>query len=114
MLQVKVSYLCKKEFSTDDDNKKYYEVRDHSHSTGKYRRAAHNVCNLRYKALKDIVLFHNSSEYDCHFIIKELAEESEGQFECLEENTEKYINFSVPIKKELENNKKNHTQDKVY
>ena len=38
-------------------------------------------------------------------IIKELAEEFEGQFKCLGENTEKYMNFSVPIKKELENGK---------
>ena len=29
----------------------------------------------------------------------------EGQFECLGEITEKYINFSVPIKKELDNGK---------
>ena len=29
-----------------------------------------------------------------------MAEKFKGQFECLGENTEKYINFSVPIKKE--------------
>ena len=29
----------------------------------------------------------------------------EGKFECLGENTEKYITFTVPIKKELDNNK---------
>ena len=50
-------------------------------------------------------MFHNGSTYDYHFIIKELAEESEGQFEYLGENTEKYITFSVPIKKELDNGK---------
>ena len=33
-----------------------------------------------------------------------LAEESEGQFKCLIKNTEK-CNFSVQIKKELENGK---------
>ena len=33
--------------------------------------------------------FYNGSSYDHHFIIKELANESEGHFECLEENTEK-------------------------
>ena len=27
-------------------------------------------------------------------------EEFEGEFECLGENTEKYITFSVPLKKE--------------
>ena len=34
-------------------------------------------------------------------IIKDLAEEFEEEFECLGENTEKYITFSVPIKKEI-------------
>ena len=34
----KVCYICKKRFSTDnDDNKKYHKVRDHCHYTGKYR-----------------------------------------------------------------------------
>ena len=28
------------------------------------------------------VMFHDGSRYDYHFIIKELAEESEGQCEC--------------------------------
>ena len=56
-------------------------------------------------AKKGPVVFHNCYKYDYHFIIKELAEEFEGQFECLGENTEKYITFSVPIKKEFENNK---------
>ena len=36
---------------------------------------------------------------DYHFIIKELAEEFKKQFTCLEENTEKYIAFTVPIEK---------------
>ena len=44
-------------------------------------------------------------KYDYHFIIKELAEEFKGQFECLGENTEKYITFSIPIKKENEDGK---------
>ena len=44
-------------------------------------------------------MFHNGSTYDDHFIIKQLAKEFDSQFECLGENTEKYITFSVPIKK---------------
>ena len=41
---------------------------------GKYRGAAHNICNLRYKIPKEIpVVFHNGSTYDYHFIIKELV-----------------------------------------
>ena len=98
----KVCHKCKKRFSTDDNNKKYHKVKDHCHYTGKYRGAAHDICSLRYKIPKEIPLvFHNGSTYDYHFIIKELAEEFEGEFECLGENTEKYTNFSVPIKKEI-------------
>ena len=59
---------------------------------------------MRYKVPKEIpVVFHNGSTYDYHFIIKELAKEFEDNFECLGENTEKYITFSVPIKKKIEN-----------
>ena len=50
------------------------KVRDHCHYTGKYREAAHSICNLRYKISKEIpVVFHNGSTYDYHFIIKQLA-----------------------------------------
>ena len=74
---------------------------------GKYRSSAHNICNLRYRIPKEIlVVFHNGSTYDYHFIIKELVNEFDGNFECLDENTEKYITFSVPIKKEIENKDK--------
>ena len=93
---------AKKEFNADDT--KYYKVKDHCHYTGKYRGAAYDICNIRCKTPKKIrAVFHNSSTYDYHFIIKELAEEFEGQFKCLGENTEKYITFSVSIKKELDN-----------
>ena len=95
-------YICKKKFSTDYKNKKYHKVRDYCHYTGKYRGAAHDICNLRCKIPKEIPsVFHNGSTYDYHFIVKELVEEFEGEFECLGENTEKYITFSVPIKKEI-------------
>ena len=98
----KFCYICKKEFDTTD--KKNYKVRDHCHYTGKYRGVAHNVCNLGYKVLKEIpVVLHNGSTYDYHFIIKELVKEFEGNFDCLDENTEQYITFSVPLKKKIEN-----------
>ena len=100
-----VCYICKKKiFSTDknDENafKLYHKVRDHCHYTGKFRGAAHSICNLGYKTPKEIpVVFHNSSTYDYHFILKQLTKEFEGKFEYLGENTEKYITFSVPVKK---------------
>ena len=101
---------AKKEFSTDKNNnnefKLYHKVRDHCHYTAKFRGAARNICNLKYKTPKEIsVVFHNGSTYNHHFIIKQLAKEFEGQFECLGENTEKYITFSVAIEKELGNGK---------
>ena len=40
-------------------------------------------------------------------MIKELSEELEGKFECLGENTEIYITFSVPIKTETTKKDKN-------
>ena len=59
---------------------------------------------MGYKLPKEIpVAFHNGSTYDYHFIIKELFKEFKGSFECLGKNTEKYITFSVPIKKKIEN-----------
>ena len=109
----KVCYICKRRFSTDNNNKKYHKVKDHCHYTGKYRGVAHDICNLRYKIPKEIpVVFHNGSTYHYHFIIKELAEEFEGEFECLGENTEKYITFSVPIEKQITKNDKNEN-DKI-
>ena len=84
----------KKKFGTNDNNKKYQKVRDHCHCTGKFRGAAHSICNLRYKTPKEIsVVFHNGSTYDYHFIIKQLAKEFDGQLECLGENTEKILLF---------------------
>ena len=76
----KVCYTYKKEFSTDKNDKNVFKlshkVRDHCHYTGKFRRAAHSVCNLRYKTPKEIpVVFHIGSTYDYHFIINKLAKE---------------------------------------
>ena len=101
--------ICQKEFFYNKNEKMkfklYKKVRDHCHYTGKFRGAAHSICNLNYKVPQEIpVKIHNGSVYDCHFTIKELAEKFQGQFECLGENTEKYITFSVPIKKEHDNN----------
>ena len=57
------------------------KVRDHCHFTGKFRGAAHSICNLRYKVPREIlVVIHNGSTYDYHFIVKQLAEEFQGQF----------------------------------
>ena len=102
-------YICKKGFINyeDDYEKKYYKVKDYCYYTRKYKGAAHNNYSLKYKVQKEIpIVFHNGSTYDCHFIIKELAEELDGNFEWLGKNTEKYTAFSVRIKKEIRNKDK--------
>ena len=76
----KVCYICGKKFGDDKNEKSeydlYHKVRDHCHFIGKFRGAAHNICNLRYKVLKNIsVVFNNGSTYDYHFVVKKLAEE---------------------------------------
>ena len=64
--------------------------------TGKYRGTAHSICNVPNEIP---VVFHYGSNYGYHFIIKELANEFEGQFDYLGENKEKYKTFSVLMKK---------------
>ena len=60
--QQKVCHICKRLFSTNYNNKKYHKVKDHCNYTGKYRGAARDICNLRYKIPKEIpVVFHNGS-----------------------------------------------------
>ena len=59
----------------EDEN--YRRVRDHWHYTRKYLGVTHSICNLKYKTPKEIpVVFHNGSNYDYHFIVKEQAEET--------------------------------------
>ena len=47
------------------------------------------------------MIFHNGSNYDYHFIVKELAKEFEGEVNCLGESEEKSNTFPVPITKEI-------------
>ena len=91
----KECYICRKAFCYNKKQKKrfklYKKVRDHCHFTGKFRGAAHSICNLNYKVPQEIpVKIHNGSKYDSHFIINELREDFRGkEFECLGENAEK-------------------------
>ena len=84
--------ICFKPFR--EGNRK---VRDHCHYSGKYRGAAHSLCNLQYKIPSYIpVLFHNLAEYDAHMFIKELAKYG-SKMEVIAKNTEDYISFSVNV-----------------
>ena len=95
----KYCHICKKVFG---EKKKHRQVRDHDHYTSKYRGAAHSICNLRYSTQKDIpVLFHNVTNYDFNLIITELAKEFRSELQCIPVNTNKYLSFSIPIKKKV-------------
>ena len=84
-------------------DKKYCKVRYHCHYTGEYRDATHSIRNLKYCVPKKVlIVFHNESNYDYHFAIKELAVEFKKRFTCLGENTGKYITFTVPVEKKLQ------------
>ena len=40
-------------------------------------------------------------------MLNQLAKEFKGELNCIDDNMEKYITFSVPIKKEVNDGKKN-------
>ena len=88
-------WICRGEFDDKDKNKE--KVKDHCHYTGRYRGAAHNECNLKYRKPNFTpVIFHNLSGYDSHLLIKNLGF-SEGDIDCIPNNEEKYISFSKKI-----------------
>jgi len=67
-------------------------VRNHCHMTGKYRRAAHNACNLKLCIYSDKVkvpvVFHNLRGYDSHLIMQAL-EGCEDKIKCIPNSMEK-------------------------
>ena len=79
------------------------KVKDHCHYTGKFRGAAYSKCNLNYKVLKEILIIIHNASYDTHFMLNQLAKEFKGELNCIRDNMEKYITFSVPMKKKCDN-----------
>ena len=58
------------------------KVRDHDHLTGKYRGAAHDICNINCKQKSSSfvpIFFHNFCDYDCHLKFEELLTEAYNQ-----------------------------------
>ena len=90
----------------DKDDKDYTnrkKVKDHCHYTGKFGGAAHSACNLNYNFQKEIPIIIYNASYDTHFMLNQLAIEFKGEPNCIGDNMEKYITFSVPIEKEVNN-----------
>ena len=101
-------HICFKPFR--EGNRK---VRDHCHYSGKYRGAAHSLCNLQYKIPSYIpVVFHNLAGYDAHMFIKELVKHG-SKMGVIVKNTEHYISFSVNVEvdKYTDKNKEERSEE---
>ena len=62
----------------------YQKVKDHCQYTGEFRSTTHSIFSLRFNVPNEFpVVFQNSSNYNYHFIISGLANESQERFECL-------------------------------
>ena len=89
-----ICHICNEKFCTEEHGENYKnrrKVKDHCHYTGKFRGAAHSICNLRYKVPENIpIVIHNAS-YDTHFITNQLAEKFKDELDCIGKNMEKYI-----------------------
>ena len=112
-------WICKKEFNNKEikdwiskeefKKLKDYKVRVHCHFTGRYRGAAHNECNLKYRKPNFTpVVFDNLSNYDSHLFIKNLGFSKEN-INCIPNNEEKYISFNKSIQVGSYTNKEGKT-----
>ena len=101
-------WICEKLLNLED------RVRDHCHFTGRYRGAACNICNLKYRKPNNIsVFFHNLTGYDSHLFIKKLNT-TMGAIDCIPNNEENYISFSKTIKTGEYKNKNGETKNKYF
>ena len=102
-------WICGEELGND-------RVRDHCHYTGRYRGAAHNTCNLKYRKPESVpVFFHNLTGYDSHLFIKKLGSSNKKEtIECIPNNEEKYITFTKTIITGQYTNKKGEEKNKTF
>ena len=81
--------FCEKNITSD-------KVRDHCHLTGKYKRPAHNVCNINVRQADSNFIpfvFQNFSNYDCHMFFKRLVDlkKAKVKFKIIPRTNEEYI-----------------------
>ena len=86
-------HICKTPFKIAGKFSK--KVRDHDHYTGQFRGAAHNSCNLNFKAKQAIPVFiHNLKGYDCHLIMQAAANE-QFNLKALPKQSEEFVMFQI-------------------
>ena len=94
-VMLSVVIFVKKEF-----NKKYIKVRYIDHTTGKYRGAAHQQCNITYFNNRFLpVVMHNLKGYDSHLIIRQAFEINQQlgnkTIKAIPNSNEKFMIFSM-------------------
>lgn len=76
------------------------KVRDHCHLTGKFRGAAHSMCNIKFQISKTVpIVFHNL-DYDSHFLIDKVANSFDGKLTIIPKTSENYISFTKEVPKD--------------
>jgi len=88
--ETNICWMCEKEIKSI-----HVKVGDHDHFNGKYRGAAHYVCNINCKKPKRIpIIFHSGSNYDNHLFIKALAEYGKNKkINVIGKITEEYLSI---------------------
>ena len=82
-------HICREELGAD-------RVQDHCHLTGKFRGTAHNACYLMFQFTGRIpVIRHNLRGYDSHLIMQVAGKLKNKTINCIPNNMEKYISFSI-------------------
>ena len=77
-----ICWFCRKKIE-------YTKVADHCHLTGRFRGAAHEICNLQAKVPEFTPVFmHNLDGYDSHLFIKNMGNEF-GEITAIPNNEEK-------------------------
>ena len=86
-----ICWICDKLIENTDN-----KVRDHCHIAGKYRGAAHYICNINLKISKKVsVIFHNLKGYDSHLIFKGLSKFNDLKISVISNGLEKYMIFTL-------------------
>lgn len=92
-----ICHICRKDFQIDSLD---IRVRDHCHTTGLFRGAAHQSCNLQYQISRVVpVVMHNLSGYDSHLLIRKLGcdKQISGPITIIPHNSENYISLIKTI-----------------
>ena len=84
-------FMCRRSFAG------LRKVRDHCHLSGRYRFALCDGCNLTRakRPFEVLVFFHGLSNYDSHFLVRNLGRYRDDQVTVVPKNSEQYLAFTL-------------------